>query len=225
MESSCSPVVDIAKLPSSYPYEAGVARRAAIIDAALELFGEVGYRSASLREVAARVGVSHPGLLHHFANKAQLLEAVLEERERRSVRLFNLETSEPLDMLRNLVALAAHNAQSKGLIELYCVLSAEATSPSHPAHDYFVTRYRNVRVRLTAVLDRLHDEGLLRDGVSPEAAAVELLAYSDGIQLQWLLDPDAIDLAAATHDLIQGMLVTNLGAHREASSQGKPGTT
>lgn len=193
-------------------YESGAARRAAIIETALELFGEVGYHGASLREVAARVGVSHTGLLHHFANKAELLEAVLEERERRSIRLFDLEASEPLDMLRNLVALASHNATSKGLIELYCVLSAEATSPAHPAHSYFVTRYRTVRARLTEVLNHLQNHGILRKEVMPHAAAVELLAYSDGIQLQWLLDPGAIDMVSATRDLIQGLLTIDLYA-------------
>ena len=51
-------------------YARGRATREEILDVAMQLFGEVGYRTASLREVASRVGISHPGLLHHFASKA-----------------------------------------------------------------------------------------------------------------------------------------------------------
>ncbi len=47
------------------------------------MFGEQGFRGSSLREIAARVGISEAGLLHHFGSKAGFLTATLEERDRR----------------------------------------------------------------------------------------------------------------------------------------------
>lgn len=52
-------------------------RRAAILDAALDLLAEEGYAGASLRKVAARVGIAQPSLYHHFATKEELVEHVI----------------------------------------------------------------------------------------------------------------------------------------------------
>jgi AcrR family transcriptional regulator len=64
---------------SEYPGapEAGGAGGAArLLDAALSLFGELGFAGASVRAIAARAGVT-PGLvLHHFGSKEGLRDAV-----------------------------------------------------------------------------------------------------------------------------------------------------
>jgi AcrR family transcriptional regulator len=49
-----------------------------LIDAALELFHQLGYRNTSTTDVGAAAGVSGPAVYRHFANKEELLRAVLE---------------------------------------------------------------------------------------------------------------------------------------------------
>lgn len=44
-------------------------RKGEILDAALEVFAERGYDAGSMREIAARVGVSEPALYRHFPGK------------------------------------------------------------------------------------------------------------------------------------------------------------
>ena len=56
---------------------AAPATRAAILDAALDLLAEEGYAGASLRKVAARVGIAQPSLYHYFATKEDLVEHVI----------------------------------------------------------------------------------------------------------------------------------------------------
>lgn len=53
-------------------------RRAAIIEAAIRLFAERGFRGATTRELAAAVGVSEPVLYQHFPSKADLYKAIIE---------------------------------------------------------------------------------------------------------------------------------------------------
>jgi AcrR family transcriptional regulator len=60
------------------PYHHGDLRRA-LLDAAVELIGEVGPTDVSLRELARRVGVSHAAPAHHFGDKPGLLTAVAAE--------------------------------------------------------------------------------------------------------------------------------------------------
>jgi AcrR family transcriptional regulator len=54
-------------------------RRAAIVDAAVRLFSEHGFRGTTTRELAAAVGVSEPTLYAHFATKRDLYSAIIEQ--------------------------------------------------------------------------------------------------------------------------------------------------
>lgn len=53
-------------------------RRAAILEAAVSLFSERGFRGVTTRELAARVGVSEPVLYQHFPSKKDLYSAIIE---------------------------------------------------------------------------------------------------------------------------------------------------
>lgn len=179
------------------------ATRQAILDAALEVFAQGGYRAGSLREVARRVGMSEAGLLHHFRNKVALLEAVLEHRDDRNRDMVPVGQGDPAATLRGLVRLAAHNAANPGVVELYCTLSAEATSPDHPAHAYFTRRYDYTREVIERAFRSLADEGRLKQDMTPARAAVTIIAMMDGLQVQWLYDRDVLDMAAELRALFE----------------------
>lgn len=53
-------------------------RKAAIVDAAIDLFAKSGFRGTTTRELAAAVGVSEPVLYRHFTTKRALYDAILE---------------------------------------------------------------------------------------------------------------------------------------------------
>lgn len=48
-----------------------------MLEVATDMFGELGYRAASMDEIAARVGVSKPMLYHYFGSKERLFLACL----------------------------------------------------------------------------------------------------------------------------------------------------
>ncbi len=56
-----------------------VARRAQLLDAALEVFVAQGYHSAAMDDIADRAGVSKPVLYQHFPGKLELYLALLEQ--------------------------------------------------------------------------------------------------------------------------------------------------
>jgi len=53
-------------------------RRAAIIDAAVRLFSQRGFRGTTTRDLASAVGVTEPILYQHFATKRDLYRAIIE---------------------------------------------------------------------------------------------------------------------------------------------------
>lgn len=71
---------DIKRLrrPSAGGYVRGDETRLRIIMAAIELFGERGFESASTREIAARAGVNAPALQYYFENKEGVYRACVE---------------------------------------------------------------------------------------------------------------------------------------------------
>lgn len=169
-------------------------RKAEIIQAALEVIAERGYRGASLAAVAERVGLTQQGLLHYFPTKEALLIAVLEVRDQWDMASAALHGSAwPLEMVANLVE---YNATRPGIVQVFTVLAGDSVTEDHPAREYFENRYRWVREWGAASL-RAEYGDRLPGGLTPEQAAPLLVAVMDGLQVQWLLDPDRVDMPAA----------------------------
>lgn len=61
--------------PAAFPYFSDFieGRRGEILDAALAVFGEKGYEAGTMREIAARVGVSEPAIYRHYESKEAIL--------------------------------------------------------------------------------------------------------------------------------------------------------
>jgi AcrR family transcriptional regulator len=170
------------------PYAGTAARQRHIIRVAIELFGRSGYRSTSMRDVAVAAGISDAGLRHHYRTKDDLLRAVLAMVLDDEIDALP-PTATALERLERTLDLVTRNARRRTVVELFTVLSGEATSARHPAHAYFVSRYAWVTESFTALARELAAAGQLRPGVDPETFAVTLIAVLDGLQLQWLLQP------------------------------------
>lgn len=65
-------------VPSTRCRMSGVERRAAIVQAAIQLFSKKGFRGTTTRELASAVGVSEPVLYQHFATKRDLYDAIVD---------------------------------------------------------------------------------------------------------------------------------------------------
>src|SRR5216117_1064149 len=55
------------------------ARRAQLLESALEVFVSQGYHSTAMDDIAERAGVSKPVLYQHFPSKLELYLALLDE--------------------------------------------------------------------------------------------------------------------------------------------------
>lgn len=177
----------------------GERTRSRILDSASELFSRSGFYAVSLRDIAANAGLTHAGLLHHFPGKEDLLIRVLSQRDKVDAQLLFTPAAdaEPQELLEKIVGIVARNMQTPGLVGLYAKISSEAGDPDHPAHTYFVERYRRLRERFTQMLSALFAGSTPPLTHDPATAALELVALMDGLQTQWLLEPEAVDMHAS----------------------------
>jgi AcrR family transcriptional regulator len=176
------------------PYQTGIRRRREIIESASRVFASYGYSSGSLRRIAEEVGVTPAALTRHFGSKEGLLAAVLANWDADAAARNSPEVH-GLDYFIRLRDQAIYNQANHGLIELFLTLSAESTNPTHPARNFVQERYRNV---VATGIGHLHEareagEVVWMDDETIVAEVRSVFAMMDGIQLQWLLDPD-IDL-------------------------------
>ncbi|MDX3075722.1 TetR/AcrR family transcriptional regulator [Streptomyces sp. NPDC088354] len=177
----------------------GADRRAGIVQAALEVIAERGYRGAALAAVAERVGLTQQGLLHYFPTKEALLIAVLDARDQWDMASAALHgTAWPLEMIAGLVE---YNATRPGVVQVFTVLAGDSVTEDHPASGYFKERYARVREWGAQSLRSEYGD-VLPGGLTPEQAAPLLVAVMDGLQTQWLHDPEAVDMPAAFRDFV-----------------------
>jgi AcrR family transcriptional regulator len=188
-------------------YAVTAARREAIIQAALEIFGKSGYSGSSLKQVAEAVGMTEAGILHHFGTKGNLLIEVLQTRDDKAAEFIPLEGAQPVEFVIGWLELVEYNVSQPGIIELYAKLSAEATAVSHPAHGHFMNRYKFVSDFNKRYFDILANAGLLNTNRNSKALSTALIAISDGLQIQWLLDP-TISIRQALSEFFESILTT-----------------
>jgi AcrR family transcriptional regulator len=85
-----------------------------ILQAALELFAQEGYNATSTSKVARHAGVSEGLIFRHFDNKEGLLQAILDEGERRFKALFVdiVMENDPNEVIRKTIEMTKQVDQS-----------------------------------------------------------------------------------------------------------------
>ncbi len=184
------------------------AKRRAILEAAVEVFGQKGSAKGTLEEVAEKAGMTRAGVLHHFGSKQRLLLETLIYRDSSDVADYSdHHMPSGLEMFRHLIKTAQMNQKRQGITRAYVTLSSESIVDGNVGYDYFRQRYANLRQDLVnALMDAGRLRGVEVDEKNAANTAASILAAMDGLQLQWLLDPDEVDLSETTEYVIRSLV-------------------
>ena len=183
--------------PARRSYPKGVRRRQQILDSAIALLAQRGMDRASLRTIGEAIGVSHAALRHYFSSRDELLVEAYRTHEARAAQDRPAADESAVGLI---VEAAERNRSIPGLVELYATLTTDALQEQHAATREFVRdRFRSLR---EALAERIaegqpaggREPGAAGAGIDPMDAAALVIAASDGLQIQWLLDPDAVDV-------------------------------
>lgn len=171
------------------PSPKGLARKELIIDVATRFLARNGSRGTSLGEIAAEAGVSQAGLLYHFPTKEELLNAVLDRRDEvEDARLW--QTPDPgLGIFTVIARNVTRWAKHPEMVGMHTVLVAENVGDEGVLHPRLISRYRMTVDRIRATLAAAQDRGEMRTDVDPRLKAIEIVAFLNGLETAWLLDP------------------------------------
>ncbi|MDR6686900.1 AcrR family transcriptional regulator [Arthrobacter sp. 1088] len=180
------------------PYGDG---RDALLSAVVDVVGEKGLRGVTYRSVAARAGVNHALVTHHFGSIEGLLAATMEWSVQRSIEETGLAGIADFD-----------EAFADSLI---ATVSAEPELQLFQFEMILESR-RNPQIR--AMVERLYanyvgtvEEALSQRGLDTSGeASLAIFAALDGLMLQFLTISDATKIRSAVTQV--GRLISALEA-------------
>jgi TetR/AcrR family transcriptional regulator, acrAB operon repressor len=171
------------------------ATRSELRDAALAVFAERGYSAARLEEIAERAGVTRGALYHHYADKAELYLAVIDETWWQvTAPIFGALEGDgrPLERLERFVVgyvlaidedprfralLSVVTLQAEGLPELALGLEQKERA------------LEGWLARLEGLLSEAKRRGELAERLRPADAALAVLCFVNGITTTATLSP------------------------------------
>jgi AcrR family transcriptional regulator len=163
----------------------GEDRRQRILAVAERLLARNGWRNTSLAQIAKEAGVTPAGLLHHFESKEQLLNAVLDARDADD----DAHADRSGDLITELSRVPERFDRAPELVGTFTVLLVENIAPDAPLHDRLHKRYRDAVDIITDIIKRGQSDGQFRPDFDAASKAVEILAFINGMETLWLLDP------------------------------------
>jgi AcrR family transcriptional regulator len=188
--------------------EATAATRQQIVAAAAELFAERGFQATPMTAVAEASGLSQSGLLHHFPTKEGLLAEVLRERDVRDLAtLASAREHAPRgwEVWDDMATLVRLNSDREAIVRLFTSLAGEAVDPDHPGHGWLGEHHRSAVDALTRALHEAVADGTADAAVPAESLARQAVALMDGLQVQWLMRPDEVDMAGDFAAFVEGV--------------------
>jgi AcrR family transcriptional regulator len=187
--------------------ERGEATRAALMEAARELFTEKGYSAVGTNEIVQRAGTTRGAMYHHFPDKRDLFRAVYEETEKTLVGDLAARVGEIEDPWEALVAgmrsffdvASDPKLMRMGLVDGPAVLGWEEWREIGNEYGLGVT---------AAALQRAMDAGVIRKGDVTPLAHMLLAALGEaGMLLAASDDPAATrkEVEAAILSMLEGL--------------------
>ena len=193
--------------------EAALATRESLIDAAQTVFRREGVTRTSLAEVAAAAGVTRGAIYWHFANKADLLNALWNEVLLIYTPLARASESrdepDPLGRLKELyVRFLGRLADDPRQQQLIRILFDQKSG----GEDLDLIRTRHLETlhernrSVQTVLRNGIDRGQLPADLDVRLGTIAVVSFMHGLIANWVLTPDLFDIKRDAPALIEGLL-------------------
>jgi AcrR family transcriptional regulator len=189
-----------------------------ILAAARRLIAEKGSNGTSLADIGLAAGYSRGLPSERFGTKQRLIDALLDEVE----RAFARELPDDLTERRGLAGVAARieahlqgAARSPEAVRLLYVLYMESLTAAPQLHPRIAGLARNFSAGFEHHLREAQHAGKIARDVKVEEQAAVILGALRGLIMQWLIEPDTIDLDASGKTLV-AMLQRSLAARGDA---------
>jgi TetR/AcrR family acrAB operon transcriptional repressor len=199
------------------------ATREAVLDAALAIFGRMGYAAATLGDVAQAALVTRGAVYWHFGSKADLYSALVTERFGRASAAILAAAdgvATPVGKLRAILVAALTRLETdpdyRAIVEL-TLFKTEGLPEIATSLDAKKAALRSQRELAASFIADAKARGEVDPDVDPGVVAITLLGLVNGVAVLWLLDPGAFSLATQAErsvDLALSAITRSAGSDR-----------
>lgn len=173
------------------------ARKAEIVDAALQLAAEIGPDRLTTERLASEIGLSQPGIFRHFPTKSDIWKAVaarIADMLRENAARHSREEGEPAARVQNLVVRQLAFLAATPAIPAI-LFSRELHAENEELRIFFVGLMENLHRHFSALVAAEIDAGRFDKTLDPDDAATLIVALVQGLAMRWSLNARDFDLA------------------------------
>jgi len=169
-----------------------------ILTQAMKMFLEKGYHGTSIDEITQAAGVTKGALYWHFKSKEDLLKRIVEEFEKRFldglIQAVGKVQGSIVDKIekhfRYNAAFAYYNRE---LCVSFTSLSGELVGAHHPIEPEIRRIYKKYQNFLSSLILLGKKEKIFKKELDVNLAALTIIAFHNGVLLQWSMNRDKID--------------------------------
>ena len=175
------------------------ARRTELLDAAIAVIAQEGFAEASLRKVAERAGCSTGAVTYYFANREEMMAAVIESQFDvfdAMLRESNEGSDGKIDVrggLKRWLDSLDANTEGGGWVANFQLLSLARHEPALAA--VYQRRYARYRDVFASMLAKAQRQGTIRKDIAPDLLADQISAMGDGWMMLYPIEPERFQKA------------------------------
>jgi AcrR family transcriptional regulator len=169
-----------------------------ILNQAMRLFLEKGYHGTSVDDITQAAKLTKGALYWHFKNKEDLLKRIIEEYEKRFLdrMIHSVEEVEggALDKFQKYIRFnSAFAYYNRELCVSFDTLAAELVGAHHRIEPKIRRIYKRYQNFLKDLISQGKKEKAFRKEIDGDLAALAIIAFHDGILLQWSMNRNEVD--------------------------------
>lgn len=185
-----------------------------ILAAALDLFVSRGYEATTVDQIAEAAGMTKGAVYFHFANKGDVLDALLDQVERNFVDPMDQQVRKAGANAHDKMVAFAHQQSELGVGKTKLAILAIRTSTDFADESSrFRDKIRHIYRRLYAIVEDVIElgraQGVFRTDLTTKQLASYVIAAHDGTFLEWHrrgLELSPPEIVQAFRDLTIDML-------------------
>ena len=182
--------------PAQNPLSGNTEER--ILSQSMRLFLEKGYHGTSIDDITQAAGLTKGAFYWHFKSKEDLLRRIVEEYDKRFLDGLIRAVEEVQDgafnkfekYIRYNAAFAYHNRE---LCASFDTLAVELVGAHHRIEPEIKRIYKKYQNFLSQLILQGKKEKVFKKELNTELAALILIAFHDGILIQWSMNRKKID--------------------------------
>ncbi|MBV9193280.1 MAG: TetR/AcrR family transcriptional regulator [Solirubrobacterales bacterium] len=168
-------------------------KRRQILDAAVRVFARQGFHTCRVADIADEASVAYGLVYHYFSSKDEILDTLFLQRWGMMLEAITEADRSHHSAQGKLRAIAGFIVDSyRHNPDLMKVIIVEVTRAANTFGRTHLARIREAYAQIAAIVARAQAEGVFREEITPEFAALAFYGLIEQILSGWIFDPDPV---------------------------------